>query len=229
MWRYVLPLLVLAGPLAAEQKTFDFVGIDSIDARNGVTVNVVPGDEISIVADASKGDVDQVIIRKFGPWLAINRSTRWFIFPYGRTDEIVVTITLPELRNIKAFDTATATADGFSGESIRIEALEGGTVTVDNIDYADVILNATESGVLTVTGDCGTAVADAVFGAEVNAGDLVCANVAAATRRGGVLEVQATDLVSTDDTSGGTINVLGSPEVVEHLPGMEPDKEEVDG
>lgn len=229
MLRYVLPLALIASPLWGQEKTFDFTGITSIDARNGVTVNVVPGDEVTVTATARKGDVDQLIIRKFGPWLAINRNTRWLIWPYGRTDEIAVTVTLPDLRNIKAFGTAVATADGFAGESLRAEALQGGTVTVTEIDVVDVILNATDGGALTVSGACETVIADAVVGATVAAGDLLCANAAATTRRGATLTVGATTLVSVDDSAGGTIEVVGSPEVVEFLPGMEPEETDTNG
>ena len=225
MWRFALPLVVLAVPAWAQEKTFDFVGVDSIDARNGVTVNVVPGDEISIVAVARTGDVDQVDIRKFGSWLAINRHTRWFIFPYGRTDEIVVTVTLPELRNIKAFDTAMATAAGFAGDSLRIEALQGGTVDVTDIDVSDVILNASEGGELTVTGTCGTAIAEAQYDAQINAAELACDNVAATARSGARLSAFASVLASQDD-EGGEVTLDGAPEIVEFLPGLEPDTAE---
>ncbi len=226
MWRFALPLMLLTTTAQAQEKVFDFKGIDSIDVRNGVTVNVVPGDEVSVVAEAISGDVDKLIIRKFGPWLAINRNTRWFIFPYGRSDEIEVTITLPELRNIKAFDTASATARGFDGDTLRAEALQGGRVDVSEVDVPDVTLYATEGGVLTVSGACETVVVEAVVNAEIGAGTLVCANAAATTRSGGTVTATATQLASQDNRRGGTIRIDGSPEIVEYLPGMEPDVEE---
>jgi len=228
MLRTAALITLLASPAMAQEKTFDFKGITSIDARNGVTVNVVPGNEVTVTATAVSGDVNQIDIRKFGPWLAINRNTRWFIFPYGRTDQIEVTITLPELRNIKAFDTATATASGFSGDSLRIEALQGGTTTVTDIDIADVILNATEGGILTVTGTCDTNVAEAQFSATITATDLICANVAATTRADARLSAHAATQASQNDKNGGTITLTGSPEIIEYLPGMEPEKEDTD-
>ncbi|MEL6640796.1 MAG: DUF2807 domain-containing protein [Pseudomonadota bacterium] len=226
MWRFALPLMMLTTVAQAQEKVFDFEGVDSIDVRNGVTVHVVPGDEVSVVAEAISGDVDQLIVRKFGPWLAINRSTRWFIFPYGRSDEIEVTVTLPSLRNIKAFDAATATARGFDGETIRAEALQGGRVDVDDIDYQDVTLYATESGLLNVSGNCQTVIVEAIINAEIGAGELACANAAATTRSGGTVTAAATKFASQDDDRGGTIRIDGSPEIVEFLPGMEPEEEE---
>lgn len=226
MWRFALPLLLLSNGLQAQEKVFDFTGIDSIDVRNGVTVNVVRGDEVSIVAEAISGDVEQLIVRKFGPWLAINRSTRWFIFPYGRRDDIAVTVTLPHLRNIKAFETSTATAQGFEGDTLRAEALQGGRVEVDGIDVADVTLYATEGGILTVSGNCGTVVAEAIINAEIGAGELTCANAAATTRSGGTVTATAVQLASQDNSRGGTIRIDGSPEIVEYLPGMEPEEDE---
>lgn len=223
MLRTAALMTLLASPALAQEKTFDFKGIDSIDARNGVHVTVVPGDEITVTATARSGDVDKLVIQKFGPWLALNRDTRWLIFPYGRSDEIEVVITLPNLRNIKAFDTATATASGFSGETLRAEALQGGVVSVTDIAYPDVTLYATEGGDLTVTGSCETAVVEAIINASIMSDALTCANVAATTRSGGSIAATASNLASEDSTMGGEITVLGSPELVEYLPGMEPE------
>ena len=225
MWRFALPLLIFGSAAQAQEKVFDFKGIDSIDARNGVTVNVVQGDEVSVVAEAISGDVEQLIVRKFGPWLAINRNTRWFIFPFGRRDEIEVTVTLPNLRNIKAFESASATARGFAGDTLRAEALQGGRVDVADIDIADVTLYATEGGFLTVSGNCETVVAEAIINAEVGAGALACANAAVTTRSGGTVTATATTLASQDKSRGGAIRIDGSPAFVDYLPGMEPDEE----
>mgnify|MGYP000253523175 CR=1 FL=1 len=80
MLRTAALLTLLASSALAQDKTFDFKGIDSIDARNGVHVTVVPGDEITVTATARSGDVDKLVIQKFGPWLALNRDTRWIGF-----------------------------------------------------------------------------------------------------------------------------------------------------
>ena len=222
MLRSLAVIFALATPAAAEEKVFDFKGIDSIDARNGVTVHVIPGDEVTVTATARSGDVEQLQIRKFGPWLALNRDTRWLIFPYGRQDDIVVTITLPALRNIKAFESAVATAEGFTGEALRAEAIQGGTVTVTDIDIAEVTLFATDGGRLKVSGTCDTTVAEATVAAAIAAGDLTCTNAAATTRVGGSVTAHATSQASVDDTAGGTITLTGTPVIVDYLPGMEP-------
>jgi len=225
MLRTTALLITLATPSLAQEKTFEFEGITSIDARNGITVNVVQGDAVTVTAAARSGDVSHLKIQKFGGWLALNRNTRWLIFPYGRTDDIVVTITLPELRNIKAFDSATATATGFSGEALRAEAIQGGTVRVTDVSYPEMTLYATEEGALTISGTCETAVTEAVFGAEIMSADLTCANVAATTRMNSNITATATDLASSDSSLGGTITLSGDPEIVPYLPGMKPEEE----
>jgi len=225
MLRTAALLTLLASPALAQEKTFDFKGIDSIDARNGVNVTVVPGDEITITATATSGDVEKLVVQKFGPWLALNRDTRWLIFPYGRRDEIDVMITLPSLRNIKAFDTATATASGFNGETLRAEALQGGIVSVTDITYPELTLYATEGGDLTVAGSCDTVVVEAIINASIAADALTCANVAATTRSGGSIAATATELASKDNTLGGDITLQGNPELLEYLPGMEPEED----
>ena len=226
MLRAAALAILIATPAAAQDRIFNFSGIDSIDARNGVHVEVVPGDEVTVTATARSGDASKLVVRKFGPWLALNRDTRWFIFPYGRQDDILVTITLPELRNIKAFDQSTASATGFAGETLRAEAIQGGTVTVTDTEAETVTLVATEGGSVTMTGTCETVVAEGQYGAMIAAGDLACANAAATARTGATLTLNASTLASTDDTGGGTISLIGAPQIVEYLPGMEPETEE---
>lgn len=222
MLRALALATVIASPAAAQDRIFNFSGIDSIDARNGVHVEVVPGDTVTVTATARSGDAGKLVVRKFGSWLALNRSTRWFIFPYGRQDDILVTVTLPTLRNIKAFDTATATAAGFAGDTLRAEAIQGGTVTVTDIDVADVTLVATEGGTVTVTGTCDTVIADGQYSAAITASGLACTNAAATARTDATLALSASALASVSTLSGGAVDLTGAPEIVDYLPGMEP-------
>lgn len=169
-----LVAICLAGPVMAQEKIFDFDGITNIEVRNGITVNVVAGDEISVVGHAVSGDVDQFRLQQFGTWLAVNRNTRWFIFPYAREDDLVLTVTLPHTRALKAFDGSRITASGFSGGRLRAEALDGGTVALNNFDYEDLSLLATENGRLSISGHCTTLAVDAVGSGTVTAESLQC-------------------------------------------------------
>lgn len=216
--RSALFAILLASPALGQEKVFDFKGITNIEVRNGISVEVIQGDELSIVGTAIDGDVAQFHIRKFGPWLAVNRHTRWFIFPYGRQDQLHLTVTLPETRSLKAFDSASITASGFSGERFRGEALEGGTVIFDNFTFDEVSLYATEEGSLTISGTCDTLDAEAIIDATIAATDLTCSTAATTTRSGGTLTATATDLATQDDMRGGTITLSGDPTLVDALP-----------
>lgn len=216
--RSAIAALFLSSPALAQEKVFDFKGITNIEVRNGITVEVIAGEEISIVGTAIDGDVGQFNIRKFGPWLAVNRNTRWLIFPYGRQDKLHLTVTLPNTLALKAYDTSTITATGFSGERFRAEALEGGTVTLTDFDFEQTSLYATEQGTLSISGNCDVLDAEAIIGASIAATDLNCIDGETVTRSDGSLNVTMTGLATQDDTLGGTITINGSPEIVDALP-----------
>ena len=223
--RIALAAFLLAGPALAQEKVFDFKGITNIEVRNGITVEVVQGDELSIVGTAIDGDVEQFNVRKFGPWLAVNRNTRWLIFPYGRQDKLHLTVTLPETRALKAYDTSSITASGFSGERFRAEALEGGSLALTDFDFDETSLFATESGALTITGTCATLDAEAIIGSSIDASEFACLNAETATRSGGTLSVSASGLATLDDSLGGTVTLTGGAEIVDALPEDEPEAE----
>ena len=220
--RTALAAILLAGPALAQEKVFDFKGITNIEVRNGITVEVIQGDELSIVGTAINGDVDQFNIRKFGPWLAVNRNTRWFIFPYGRQDQLHLTVTLPETRSLKAYDTASITAAGFSGDRFRGEALQGGSVTLSDFSFDETSLYATEDGTLAITGTCNLLEAEAIIGAAITAENLACTDAQTLTRSAGRVSASATGLATLDDSLGGTITLTGGAEIVAELPSDDP-------
>lgn len=225
--RSAITAILLASPALGQEKVFDFKGITNIEVRNGISVEVVQGDELSIVGTAIDGDVAQFNIRKFGPWLAVNRHTRWFIFPYGRQDKLHLTVTLPDTRALKAYDTSRITASGFSGDRFRAEALEGGTVTLSDFSFDETSLYATEDGVLSISGACTTLDAEAIIGATILAEALACKDAETTARSDGTITATATGLATHDDSNGGTITLSGSPDIVEALP--EPEEPATDG
>jgi hypothetical protein len=222
--RSALASLLLAGPALAQEKVFDFNGITNIEVRNGITVNVIQGDTQSIVGSARSGDVESFRLQKFGSWLAVNRATRWFIFPYGRQDDLILTVTLPDVRALKAYDAASVTAIGFSGDRIRAEALDGGTLTLRDFDFDEVSLYATDNGQLIITGACDTLDAEAITSAHVDAAGLACTDVEAATRLAGSITASASGLATIDDGAGGSITLSGGAQIVDALPEPETDE-----
>lgn len=190
--------IFLAAPVGAQEKLFDFKGISNIEVRNGITVELVQGDEFSIVGTAQSGDVSQFRLQKYGDWLAVNRNTRWFIFPYARQDELTLTVTLPNTRALKAYGTASITATGFSGNRIRAEALEGGTVTLNDFDTDETSLYATENGNLTISGTCDALYAEAIDSATINAGAFNCETAEVETKTAGVISISETTQIVED-------------------------------
>lgn len=216
--RAAFAAFLLATPAVAQEKVFDFSGITNIEVRNGITVEVIQGDELSIVGTAISGDIEQFNIRKFGPWLAVNRNTRWFIFPYGRQDELHLTVTMPNARALKAYDTSSITAAGFSGDRFRAEALEGGTVTLTDFAFTETSLYATEDGSLSITGECALLDAEAIIGASISADQFACTDAETVTRSDGAITAYASGLATVDDSLGGAITLTGGATLVDALP-----------
>ena len=219
--RSAIVAFLLAGPALAQEKVFDFNGITNIEVRNGITVNIIQGDTQSIVGTARSGNVENFRLQRFGDWLAVNRNTRWFIFPYGRQDDLVLTVTVPDIRALKAYDAASVTAAGFTGDRIRAEALDGGTITLTDLSFAEVSVYATDEGKLTVTGICDLLDVEAITSAHVDAAKLACIDAKTTTLSDGSITASASGLALIDDSAGGTITLSGGAQIVDALPETE--------
>lgn len=217
--RYTALMMCLASPLAA-QETYDFKGVSNLEVRNGVRVEVRQGPEVTVTAEAISGDVANVEFRQFGEWLVVSRNQRWLIFPYGRQDDIVVTITLPTVNNFKARSEGVLVASGFDTSKFRGEALEGGTVILTDMTFDAVTLFATDGGLMTVDGTCADLRIEATQGATLNTADLVCGTAKATARSDGVLSAQATDMATVRERSGGEVTLTGGAEIVDEFPAL---------
>jgi len=194
----ILAIVLFAAPVSAQEITYDFKGISNIEVRNGITVELVQGDEFSVVGTAQSGDVSQFRLQQYGSWLAVNRNTRWFIFPYWRDDALTLTVTMPDTRALKAYGAASITATGFSGDRIRAEALEGGTVTLNDFNFDETSLYATQNGALSISGNCDMLDAEVIESASINADALDCKTGTLEAKSGGVISVsEATQIIET--------------------------------
>jgi hypothetical protein len=137
-------------------------GFDKIEAYDGFDVNIIQGDDFSVVVSIDDNLVEHLGVVKKGDTLMVDMTS-------GKSFRNVTTlkaeITMPELNSLILNDGSEATATG-SGNEIYIEANDGcdadlsafqvKEATVKAIDGSGVTVNV--SGSLDATADDGSSV-----------------------------------------------------------------------
>ena len=178
-------------PAAAQDKTFDIAGFDELDVSRGVEVKVEVGGDFAIEAEATRGDIERLIVEKKGSSLRVSRETRngWNM---GRSqDRFVVTVSMPALDGV----------DASSGSAVRATGVDSERVSVDISSGASVSLS----------GVCGLLIADLSSGSNLKAKSLECREIEVDASSGADADVFASERAEADASSGADIDIYGGP------------------
>ncbi|MEL6360287.1 MAG: head GIN domain-containing protein [Pseudomonadota bacterium] len=185
--------LLIGGTAAAgAEKRYDLDGFDSISVATGIKAVVTVGGDYSIIAESSEKGLDRLEVRVSGGELKLRRRNRGW--QWGRSENVKVSISMPDLT--------------------MIDASSGAYVSATGIDAADMVVEASSGSRIKASGDCGELSADVSSGAQVDIGALVCENVVAEASSGASVKVYAEESIDADASSGAKISVRGSPNEV---------------
>ncbi|MEJ6401664.1 GIN domain-containing protein [Yoonia sp. 2307UL14-13] len=138
----------------AESEIYETGAFRAIDVRDGVQVSVTIGDDYAVTATPVKGDLAQLRLKAFLPWLAIDRDTRWLIWPQWRDDVFAVDITTPVMNGVKALEGGVLTFTGDADRRLWAEAGDGGVVTLTDLEVSELTIMGQAGGRVIADGVC---------------------------------------------------------------------------
>ena len=167
---------LLASGALAQSETYETGAFRAIDVRDDVQVSVTIGDEYLVEATAVKGDLAQLRLKEFLPWLAIDRDTRWLIWPQWRDDVFALEIQTPVMNGVKALEGASLTFSGDADRRLWAEAGDGGLLTLTDLDVYELTIMGQRDGRIVADGVCEELTIRGQ-GAFVDARGLDCASI----------------------------------------------------
>lgn len=188
--------IAAAGAVAASADTRSVAAHDfsRIDAANGVTVEIVYGEEEGVVVDGPAAQLDNVIVRVSDGALRLRpRRGGWFRGP--NLKDVVVHVSARALDGLEVANGAVVTLSGAPGD-------------------ADLSLEASNGGVIRADGECGRVDAQAARGGVIDAKDLDCRAAEADASMGGEISVRASESANAEGKMGGAVHVYGDAEDV---------------
>lgn len=183
---------LLATPAFAETQTFNLAGFTRVSAAAGTTVNVTVGGDYSVVAESTGKGLEKLRVEVVGDELQIGRKHK--TISWGRSERVVVTVTMPALSGL----------DVSSGASLGATGVDAGAFALD----------ASSGGSLEVTGRCDALTVDVSSGGDIDARGLLCRTAVADASSGGNADIYASESITGDASSGGNIDVYGKPKNV---------------
>ena len=200
----------------ADEKMIEISGIDRVAVGSGLDVQVLAGEDFGMRVVGDARAIRRLKWREHGDELVLSLRPRgleaFSPILWGRSDDLTVFVTLPEVTGVDAAAGADVTVAAVATDRLVLEASSGADLTVDGIDAETVVLDASSGSNLTAEGKCDTVKADASAGSDIFARDLACDSAEAEASSGANIDLTATRL-RADVSSGADIDVWGAEEI----------------
>ena len=197
----------MALPALAETRTYDVGNFEGIDVSSGIEVIYETGTSKSVIVENKDGDFSDIIVETKSGKLVLKRPRK---MGWGRRRApYTVTVGVSSLNSIEASSGSSVSGDGLSGPRASVEVSSGAEVEIRGIDAETVIAEASSGASMEIAGTCTTIDADASSGANLDAGDLICARLVADVSSGASIDAHASQSVRADASSGGSVKAFG--------------------
>jgi len=218
-----IPLLAagLTGAHAESSRVYEFTGFDRIEAQAGLRVAVQYSEKHHIEVIAKNSDLfDKIMITQSGGSLVVKRKDDWSIIGLlswddNWTNDVQVNITTPLLTEVEASSGASMEIGPFDLDRLSLEATSGADLNANDITVKSLSLDASSGASLDATGACERLKAEASSGADINAQGVECAQGEIDVSSGADISAHLSTSVKADASSGGSINITGSPKNVD--------------
>ncbi len=215
-----LGLVALISAADAAERQFEVDPFDAVTITSGIDAQIVPGDERSVRAEGDRDIIDKldVTVRNGRLRIEISRNLMDFLFDGGLREwieggpAVMVFVTAPELRDVEARSGSDVTVDGMSGANLGLSASSGAQLDARGVDARFVSVAVSSGGSAEVSGTCERSDVEASSGADARLANLTCQDVRVEASSGGQATVSAMTSIDADASSGGQIDVWGSPE-----------------
>ncbi len=225
----LITCIVIAAPVAAADRDYDFSEFSNVEVAEGVEVTISTGD-FHVEANARVGNINRLIIEQHGDTLHIER--RRGLLPSIRADRFEVMISMPELANLSASSGSEVTGDVALSDLFSADAVSGSSIRLTGTDTRGAELHAGSGAALSfsgnteelaldlgsgasmaLTGSCTDLEVEAGSGATLSAGNMECETADISAGSGASIRVYASDTASIEARSGSSVRLTGNPSI----------------
>jgi len=183
-------------------------------------LEVVQGDEYSLQLSGPTDLVDRIETEVRGDTLYIDRDGSWEIWILGMGDrQVDITITTPELKELKVEGAGVVNIDGLEGDSFEFDLSGAGQLQGRNLRLVELIVDMSGAGAADLTGMVDTQKVVISGAGEYNAKDLETRVTSVDMSGAGSANVWATETLDVSADGAGTVKYWGDPDVRQDVSG----------
>ena len=217
-----MPLIAAStyAALAETTKQYEVSGFTEIEISEGVNVSIISGPKHNVTVTAPNTDlIEKLSIKQRGEQLTIKKKKQFswglidWIFQSGSwQNQIDITVTLPELTELKATSGADVELSEFNFGKVELVATSGADLVAKQIRAEKLNLLSTSGASIHISGQCDDTNSEATSGADIDAKNLVCEKGNIEVSSGASIDIGISQNLQAGASSGGSITILGSPE-----------------
>jgi hypothetical protein len=212
-----LPLIVLATPAVAADRSFAFGSFDRVRVdgpfRVIVTVGASPGGSASGDAHA----IDNLDVRVDGTTLTVRAGGNGWGEQQGGASAPVIRVATPALRSIVAIGAGQVRVDGaWRGQRLDLSLTGSGSLSAPGIAADQLVATVLGSGTMTLGGRAARVRLTTSGTASVAAAALVANDLIVRLDGNGTIEAQARYTAAVTTTGLGAATIYGKPACTVH-------------
>jgi hypothetical protein len=210
LFTYFLAILWISVACAQRSETRKLPSFDELSVGESITVEMRKGSSEEAIVEVRGADLDDVLTDVIGGRLKIEMRYR---MGYRNVD-VRVRLTFVELEEISVSSSADLFCeDVITGKSLELDVSSSGDASL-KIDVEELEVEVSSSGDLELEGNCESQYVRASSSGDYNGFDLVSSFADIRASSGADVEVNVTEEIEADASSGASIYYRGNPDKV---------------
>jgi hypothetical protein len=196
----------------AETRTIDLGMFTSAAFESNLSAKIVVGGAQSVTIEGNNAaDLDDVRFEIVNGKLRVWRDMDIWDYLALRGDDVMITITVPELDGIEASAASGVEAVGITGDALKVAVSSAAIVVIRDVDVSSADIQVSSAGQLLIAGKSKTAQIDTSSAGIIGARDFDVVDVDITASSASRTVMFASGLVTADASSAALIEIAGNP------------------
>lgn len=189
-------------------QTRSVTGFTGVAVSGNANVTVTQGDAFSVAVTADSGLQKHIDTSVRGSTLEIDQKYS----VAGRSPDVAVTITVPQLKELILAGSSSTTVDGVRGEFLHVSSSGSSDIRID-AEVKTLAVAVDGSGDLALTGTAGSADITVSGSGTVNGSELTAARATVSVSGSGDVTLRVDTTLDANVSGSGSVNYYGDPAV----------------
>jgi hypothetical protein len=212
----LLALATLSTAAHAETRAIDIGTFTSAAFESSLSAKIVVGGAQSVSIEGNNpADLDDIRFEIVNGKLRVWRDMDFWDYLAFRGDDVMVTITVPELNGIEASGASGVEAVGITGDTLNIEVASASFVVIRDAEVNSADIQVSSAGRLMITGKSQTAKIETSSAGMIGARGFEVVDIDITASSASQTVMFASGLVTADASSAATIEISGNPRHVD--------------